>query len=298
MANRSASKIHIESYDELLGVAISETGAAMEIDIKKLHPFKDHPFHVVDDEKMSELVESIKKNGVMVPGLARKTGANEYEIISGHRRKRACELAGLITMPFFVKEMNDDEAVVAMVDANIQREEILPSERAFALKMKVDAISHQGERSDLSSTPTVQRLSVDEVGEEFGISRETVRRYIRLTELTPELLDLVDKRRLGFRPAVDISYLKKKDQKTVYEFIIDDRVSITMDLAKKLRTLSEEGTLNVAMIQMVLVPPSKSDRTLKLNEESLVKYFDKSFSEEEIKKVVFGLLDDWASRRG
>jgi len=183
MANKSAAKIHIESYDELLGVAISENNGALEIDLKKLHEFKGHPFHVVDDDKMSELVESIKKNGVMVPGLARKVGSSDYEIISGHRRKRACEIAGLYTMPFIVKEMTDDEAVVAMVDANIQREEILPSERAFALKMKLDAISHQGERNDLSSTPMVQRLSVDEVGEEFGISRETVRRYVRLCSI-------------------------------------------------------------------------------------------------------------------
>lgn len=298
MANRSASKIHIESYDELLGVAISENNGALEIDLKKLHEFKEHPFHVVDDDKMAELVESIKKNGVMVPGLARKVGSSDYEIISGHRRKRACEIAGLYTMPFIVKEMTDDEAVVAMVDANIQREEILPSERAFALKMKLDAISHQGERSDLSSTPTVQRLSVDEVGDEFGISRETVRRYVRLTELMPELLELVDKKKLGFRPAVDISYLKKKDQKTVHDLITEDKVTVTMDQAKKLRTLSEAGTLNVAMVQMVLQPPSKDKRTVRLEEESLNKYFDKSFTEDDIRKILFDLLEEWTSHRG
>lgn len=298
MANKSAAKVHIETYDEILGGAISGKGGALEIDLSKLHEFKGHPFHVVDDEKMNELVESIKSNGVMVPGLARKCGISDYEIISGHRRKRACELAGLRTMPFIVKEMTDDEAIIAMVDANIQREEILPSERAYALKMKVDALSHHGKRNDLTSTPMVYKLTVDEVGDEFGISRETVRRYIRLTELIPELLDLVDKRKLGFRPAVDISYLKKKDQKIVYDMIVEDGITITMNHAKQLRMLAEEGKLNVAMVQMIVSPPSKSKRIVKFGEEEFVKYFDKSYTEADIKKIVLELLEKWVSQRG
>ena len=184
----------------------------MEIPLSELFPFKDHPFRVKDDDKMQETAESIKEYGVLVPALARPREDGGYELIAGHRRKRGCELAGLDTMPVIVRDMDDDAAVIVMVDSNIQRESLLPSERAFAYKMKLDAIKHQGTRADLTSTQVAQKLSVEKVGADAGISKDQVRRFIRLTYLIPEILEMVDNKKIALNPAVELSYLKPAEQ--------------------------------------------------------------------------------------
>ena len=225
MASKMSERLNFKSVEELLGVVNEE--AAMDIEIYKISGFKGHPFKVVDDEKMQELVESIKVNGVLSPVLIRPTGMDTYEMISGHRRLHAAELAGLTAIPSIIRDMTDDEAVIAMVDANIQREELLPSEKAFAYKMKLSAMKRQGERNDLSgentSAQNERKLeAADILGEEVGISRAQIRRYIRLTELIPELIEYVDKKRIQFTSAVEISYLDKEIQRWLFEYIRDN----------------------------------------------------------------------------
>ena len=213
MRTRSGQKVKLTSYEELLAVPTIE--GASDIPLDQLHEFRDHPFHVVDDEAMLELVESIKKNGILSPAIARKRPEGGFELISGHRRRRAAQLAGLDKMPVFVKELSDDEATIIMVDANIQREEILPSERAFAFKMKMEAMSHQGVTSDHNGP----KLSTSKIGKENGMSGTQVKRYIRLTELIPELLELVDKKKISFVNGVELSFLSKSIQQIVLEYI-------------------------------------------------------------------------------
>ena len=211
MKNRSGERIKLASIDELLGVVNEES--AMEIEISKIHPFKNHPFKVLDDEKMQDLVESVKINGVLTPVLLRMDENEEYEMVSGHRRMHAAQLAGLTTLPAIVRELSDDDAIVAMVDANIQREELLPSEKAFAYKMKLEAMKRQGVRTDLTLSQNETKLRSDEVlSKQVGESRAQVQRFVRLTELIPELLDLVDNKKLQFTVAVDISYIDKEVQ--------------------------------------------------------------------------------------
>ena len=215
MKNRSGEKIKLASIDELLGVVNEES--AMEIEISKIHPFKNHPFKVLDDEKMQDLVESVKINGVLTPVLLRMDENEEYEMVSGHRRMHAAQLAGLTTIPAIVRELSDDDAIVAMVDANIQREELLPSEKAFAYKMKLEAMKRQGVRTDLTLSQNETKLRSDEVlSKQVGESRAQVQRFVRLTELIPELLDLVDNKKLQFTVAVNISYIDKEVQEWIY----------------------------------------------------------------------------------
>ena len=214
MKNRSGEKIKLASIDELLGVVNEES--AMEIEISKIHPFKNHPFKVLDDEKMQDLVESVKINGVLTPVLLRMDENEEYEMVSGHRRMHAAQLAGLTTIPAIVRELSDDDAIVAMVDANIQREELLPSEKAFAYKMKLEAMKRQGVRTDLTLSQNETKLRSDEVlSKQVGESRAQVQRFVRLTELIPELLDLVDNKKLQFTVAVNISYIDKEVQEWI-----------------------------------------------------------------------------------
>ena len=220
MKNRSGEKIKLASIDELLGVVNEES--AMEIEISKIHPFKNHPFKVLDDEKMQDLVESVRINGVLTPVLLRMDDNEEYEMVSGHRRMHAAQLAGLTTIPAIVRELSDDDAIVAMVDANIQREELLPSEKAFAYKMKLEAMKRQGIRADLTLSQNETKLRSDEVlSKQVGESRAQVQRFVRLTEPIPELLDLVDNKKLQFTVAVDISYIDKEIQEWIYEYISD-----------------------------------------------------------------------------
>ena len=221
MKNRSGEKIKLTSIGELLGVVNEES--AMEIEIDKIKPFAGHPFKVIDDEKMQDLIESISESGVLTPVLIRPDQNVGYEMISGHRRMHAAQKAGLITIPAIVREMTDDEAVIAMVDANIQREELLPSEKAFAYKMKLEAMKRQGSRTDLTLSQNETKLRSDEIlSKQVGESRAQVQRFIRLTELIPDLLELVDKKRLNFTIAVDISYIPQDVQKWIYEYICDN----------------------------------------------------------------------------
>ena len=234
-----AGKIKINSYGDLFG---GEENEVSEVDLTELHSFKNHPFKVLEDEKMQELVDSIKVRGVVVPGVVRAIPEGGYEIISGHRRKRACELAGLKTMPVIIKQCSNDEAILAMVDSNLQREEILPSERAFSYKMKFEALSHQGKQSEgVTSTQVGWKLETASlVGEAMGDSKNQVRRYIRLTELLTDFLDMVDDKRLKFNPAVEISYLTNNQQEILLKVMNEENVVPSLAQAQQLKRLSQE----------------------------------------------------------
>lgn len=293
MKNRSGEKIKLSGIDELLGVVNEES--AMEIDIASIHPFAGHPFKVVDDEKMQDLVESVRENGVITPVLIRPTAGNQYEMISGHRRMHAAELAGLSTIPAIVRDMTDDEAVIAMVDANIQREELLPSEKAFAFKMKMDAIKHQG----ITFGHDVQKWSHEEIGKESGMSGRQVNRYIRLTELVPELLDLVDCKKINLTLAVDISYIDKEIQKWIYEYIRDNgfiKPNQITALRKQLETETISQNFMISIFNNAIAP-KKTNRKITLSEKKLTKYFPPEYSQKQMEKVIETLLEEWTKRQ-
>lgn len=296
MKTRSGEKIKLASIEELLGVVNEES--AMEIEIAKIHSFKDHPFKVLDDEKMQELVESIKTNGILTPVLVRPGQRDEYEMVSGHRRMHAAKLAGLHTVPAIIRDMDDDTAVVMMVDANIQREELLPSEKAFAFKMKMDAMRRQGARSDLKSTSNQidwKLETADIISEQVGTSKAQVRRYIRLTELIPELLELVDQKRLQFTVAVDISYIEKEIQKWLYEYIRDNG-GVRANQIAVLREAMEQGAMTQArMIQLLNEnqPGKKPGSKITLSEKKLREYFPSGYTITEMRSVILQLLDHW-----
>ena len=285
------------SIDELLGVVNEES--AMEIEINRIHAFKDHPFKVLDDEKMADLVESVKTYGVLTPVLLRSDGENGYEMISGHRRMHAAVIAGLVTIPAIVKELSDDDAVIAMVDANIQREELLPSEKAFAYRMKLDAMKHQGYRTDITSGQNGQKskgvVSRDILAEQVGESTRNVQRYIRLTELIPELLDMVDVKKLNFTIAVDISYIDKEMQKWIYEYIRDTGF-IKPKQITALRKQLEEGPVNQGFMISIFnscIAVKAPERKVVLSGKKLTKYFPEDYSETDMEKVIEALLEQW-----
>ena len=296
MKNRSGEKIKLASIDELLGVVNEES--AMEIEISKIHPFKNHPFKVLDDEKMQDLVESVKINGVLTPVLLRMDENEDYEMVSGHRRMHAAQLAGLTTIPAIVRELSDDDAIVAMVDANIQREELLPSEKAFAYKMKLDAMKRQGIRTDLTCVQNEHKSgkkSRELLGEQVGISSVQVTRYIRLTELIPELLDLVDNKKLQFTVAVNISYIDKEVQGWIYEYISDTGFIKPKQIAA-LRNQLNDGPIN--QIQMLsifnnCVMAKKVSRSLTFSEKKLTKYFPDDYTAKDMEQVIESLLEKW-----
>ena len=300
MKNRSGEKIKLASIDELLGVVNEES--AMEIEISKIHPFKNHPFKVLDDEKMQDLVESVKINGVLTPVLLRMDENEEYEMVSGHRRMHAAQLAGLTTIPAIVRELSDDDAIVAMVDANIQREELLPSEKAFAYKMKLEAMKRQGVRTDLTCVQNEHKLgkkSREFLGEQVGISSVQVTRYIRLTELIPELLDLVDNKKLQFTVAVDISYIDKEVQEWIYEYISDTGFIKPKQIAT-LRNQLNDGPIN--QIQMLsifnnCVMAKKVSRSLTFSEKKLTKYFPDDYTAKDMEQVIESLLEKWTQEQ-
>ena len=268
MKNRSGEKIKLASIDELLGVVNEES--AMEIEISKIHPFKNHPFKVLDDEKMQDLVESVRINGVLTPVLLRMDENEEYEMVSGHRRMHAAQLAGLTTIPAIVRELSDDDAIVAMVDANIQREELLPSEKAFAYKMKLDAMKRQGIRTDLTLSQNETKLRSDEVlSKQVGESRAQVQRFVRLTELIPELLDMVDESRIALRPAVELSFLKKDEQSALLEEISYADATPSLAQAIKMKKFSQEGKLSNDVIESIM-SEEKPNQKEKIN----IKYED------------------------
>lgn len=297
MKSRSGEKIKLTSIDELLGVVNEET--AMEIEISRIHAFKDHPFKVLDDEKMADLVESVKTYGVLTPVLLRSDGENGYEMISGHRRMHAAVIAGLSTIPAIVRELSDDDAVIAMVDANIQREELLPSEKAFAYRMKLDAMKHQGYRTDITSGQNGQKskgvVSRDILAEQVGESTRNVQRYIRLTELIPELLDMVDVKKLNFTIAVDISYIDKEMQKWIYEYIRDTGF-IKPKQITALRKQLEEGPVNQGFMISIFnscIAVKALERKVVLSGKKLTKYFPEDYSETDMEKVIEALLEQW-----
>ena len=294
MKNRSGEKIKLTSIDELLGVVNEES--AMEIEIDKIKSFSGHPFKVIDDEKMQDLIESISESGVLTPVLIRPDRNDGYEMISGHRRMHAAQKAGLITIPAIVREMTDDEAVIAMVDANIQREELLPSEKAFAYKMKLEAMKRQGSRTDLTLSQNETKLRSDEIiSKQVGESRAQVQRYIRLTELIPDLLELVDKKRLNFTIAVDISYIPQDVQKWIYEYICDNGFIKPNQIAALRNYLGQAPVTQSVMISILNshIPVKAPARKVTLNEKKLTKYFPKNYSSEDMEKVIESLLEKW-----
>ena len=302
MSNRIGQKLKLTSVEELLGVPNEQS--ATEIEIASIHSFKDHPFKVLDDERMTDLVESIQANGVLSPVLVRRDDADGYEMISGHRRMHAAQLARLTMIPAIVREMTDDEAIVYMVDSNIQREELLPSEKAFAYKMKMDAMKRQGKRSDIANGSTSAQFgrkleAADIVGEQVGESRMQVRRYIRLTELIPDLLDLVDNKRLQFTVAVEISYIDKEIQQWICEYIHENGC-----IKQKQIAILREELMNGAITQSRLIDILNENtagripkRKVTLNERKLFKYFPAHYTVPEMERVIESLLQEWQEKR-
>lgn len=295
MASRVVGKIKLQSVDELLGVP--EIAGTQEIEIERIHAFPDHPFKVLDDEKMDTLVDSIRENGILNPVIVRPDQSGNYEMISGHRRLHAAGIVGLQKIPAIVKEMSDDEAIIKMVDANIQREEILPSERAFSFKMKMEAMSRQGQRNDLTSGQNVPKLTSDVIGEENGMSGRQVKRYIRLTELIPELLECTDNKKIGLVMAVDLSYLDEQVQKWVYEYFKENGFlkPIQVDALKNYPNLSNVTQFSVISIMNDALPKKSKESKLSFSAKKLDKYFPPQYSTKERESIIIQLLEQWSA---
>ena len=270
-----------------------------QIPIDELHPFTNHPFKVLDDEAMTRTVESIAQYGVLAPLIARpRPDGDGYEIISGHRRQYAAKLAGLDTLPVIVRQMSDDAAVILMVDSNLQREHILPSERAFAYKMKLDAIKNQGARSDLTSTQVAQKLSVEKVGDDAGVSKDTIRRFIRLTNLVPELLDMVDEKKISFNPAVELSYLDESQQRDFLEAMNDTQNAPSLSQAQQLKKMAQQGDFSYEKAFDVMGQEKKSEKdTVTIKNETLRKYFPRSYTPKQMEEKIIQLLDAWQKKQ-
>lgn len=305
---RKGANVTLSSYDEIFTTEEGRTESQQEhvqmIPLSELHPFEGHPFRVVDDEEMQKTVESVKQYGVLTPAIARPDPDGGYEIISGHRRLRASELAGLETLPVIVREMDDDTAIIFMVDSNLQREHILPSERAFAYKMKLDAIKHQGARTDLSQEGTSSRVgmkspqALELVGKEAGDSRNQVHRYIRLTELIPEIRDMVDEKKIAFNPAVELSYLKPEEQREFLEAMDYAQAAPSLSQAQRLKKLSQEGGCRLDAMCDVMSEQKKDDMTtITISHDVLRKYFPKSYTPQQMQDVIVKLLDQWQKKR-
>ena len=270
-----------------------------QIPIDALHSFTNHPFKVLDDEAMTRTVESIAQYGVLAPLIARpRPDGDGYEIISGHRRQYAAKLAGLDTLPVIVRQMSDDAAVILMVDSNLQREHILPSERAFAYKMKLDAIKNQGARSDLTSTQVAQKLSVEKVGDDAGVSKDTIRRFIRLTNLIPELLDMVDEKKIAFNPAVELSYLDESQQRDFLEAMEDTQNAPSLSQAQQLKKMAQQGEFSYEKAFDVMGQEKKSEKdTVTIKNETLRKYFPRSYTPKQMEEKIIQLLDAWQKKQ-
>ena len=303
---KKGANISLSSYDDIFETDESRADSQLEkvqrIPIAELVPFKNHPFKVVDDEAMLRTTESIAQFGVLTPLIARPLEDGGYEIISGHRRAHAAEAAGLTEVPVIVRDMDDDAAVVLMVDSNLQREIILPSERAFAYKMKLEAMKHQGERTDLqdsgTSTQVAQKLSVEKVGEHDGVSKDTVRRYIRLTNLIPELLDMVDQKQISFNPAVELSYLTPEEQAHVIEAMDFTQAAPSLSQAQRLKKLSQEGGCSLEAMCDIMGEVKKGDlERVAFKSEQLRKYFPKSYTPKQMSETIIKLLEQWQKKR-
>ena len=299
---KKGANISLKGYDDIFSTDQSRAEAqqerVQEIPLSELHPFEGHPFRVVDDEEMMKTAESVRDFGVLIPAIVRPDPDGGYEIVSGHRRHRASELAGKETMPAIVRDLDDDAAIILMVDANLQRETILPSERAFAYKMKLDAIKHQGERTDLTSTQVAQKLSVEKVGEDAGVSKDTIRRYIRLTELIPELLDMVDTGQIKFNPAVELSYLASEEQKDFLSAMDYAQAAPSLSQAQRIKKLAQEGecTLDAMCEIMNEIKKGELDRVT-FKTDSLRKYFPKSYTNKQMEDKIIQLLEQWQKKR-
>ena len=300
---RKGANISLSSYDDIFETDTSRDEAkqerVQEIPLSELHPFEGHPFKVVDDEEMQKTVESVRDFGVLTPAIVRPDPDGGYEIISGHRRHRASELAGKDTMPVIVREMDDDAAIILMVDANLQRETILPSERAFAYKMKLDAIKHQGARSDLTSDQVGPKLtSAEKVAEEANDSQTQVKRYIRLTELTPELLDMVDSGQIKFNPAVELSYLAKEEQKDFLEAMDYAQAAPSLSQAQRIKKLAQEGDCTLDAMCEIMNEMKKDEMDkVTLKTSVLRKYFPKSYTNKQMEDKIIQLLEQWQKKR-
>lgn len=291
----SAKNIQVTKFDDLFSAGnpagAGRDGNVQEIPLTELFPFKDHPFKVLDDDTMQDTVESIKIHGVLVPGIARPRAEGGYELIAGHRRRHASELAGKTTMPVIVRELDDDEAVLFMVDSNIQRENLFPSEKAWAYKMKLDALKHQGVKD--TSRQLGEKYSVDALSENSNDSARNIHRFIRLTELLPELLQMVDDKKLPFNPAVELSYLTQEQQGELMEIMGELQAVPSLEQAKRLKKYSQEGKLGVDVMDAILTEERPVPVQVTLKNDRLKKYFPKNYTPKQMEDVIFSLLETW-----
>ena len=300
----SAKKVELASVDDLFSTEESRADAqrekVVEIPLSELHPFKGHPFKVKDDEAMMETADSIKQYGVLVPAIARPDPEGGYELVAGHRRHRASELAEKETMPVIVRDLDDDAATIIMVDSNLQRESLLPSERAFAYKMKLEAVEHQGARTDLTSRQVGEKsqTSIQKVADQAGESQRQVQRYIRLTELIPELMDMVDEKKIALNPAYELSFLKKEEQVDLLDAMDSEQATPSLSQAQRLKKYSQEGHLTLDMMRVIMGEEKKSDLDrVTFTSDTLRKYFPKSYTPQRMQETIIKLLEAWQKKR-
>ena len=302
----SAKKIELASVDDLFSTEEGRQDAKLEkiqeLPLSELHPFKNHPFKVKDDEAMMETADSIKQYGVLVPAIARPDPEGGYELVAGHRRHRASELAEKETMPVIVRDLDDDAATIIMVDSNLQRESLLPSERAFAYKMKLDAMKHQGERVDLTCSQVGNKLegkkSSEILAEQVGQSKNQIFRYIRLTELIPELMDMVDEKKIALSPAYELSFLKKEEQVDLLDAMDSEQATPSLSQAQRLKKYSQEGHLTLDMMRVIMGEEKKSDLDrVTFTSDTLRKYFPKSYTPQRMQETIIKLLEAWQKKR-
>jgi len=302
----SAKKIELASVDDLFSTEEGRQDAKLEkiqeIPLSELHPFKNHPFKVKDDEAMMETADSIKQYGVLVPAIARPDPEGGYELVAGHRRHRASELAEKETMPVIVRDLDDDAATIIMVDSNLQRESLLPSERAFAYKMKLDAMKHQGERVDLTCSQVGNKLegkkSSEILAEQVGQSKNQIFRYIRLTELIPELMDMVDEKKIALNPAYELSFLKKEEQLDLLDAMDSEQATPSLSQAQRLKKFSQEGHLSIDVMRAIMGEEKKSDLDrVTFTSDTLRKYFPKSYTPARMQETIIKLLEQWQKKR-
>lgn len=299
-------KLSLTSYDDIFkddtSRADEQKERVVELSLEELHPFRNHPFHVRDDEAMARTVESVKEYGVLTPGIARPLADGGYEVVSGHRRKRACELAGLPTMPFIVREMDDDAATILMCDSNLQRETILPSERAFAYKMKLEAINRQMGRPPKENVgqlvPTFSgKRSTEIIGEQSGESYKQVQRFIRLTELSPALLEMVDDRKIAFNPAVELSYLNPQEQTKLLDAMTAQESTPSLSQAQRMKKFSQQGKLSEDVMAAIMSEEKKEVDRITLSSDKLQRYFPKSYTPRQMEETILNLLAQWQKKR-
>ena len=299
----SARNIELKSVDDLFATEEIREDAQREkvqnIPLGELHPFRNHPFKVKDDAAMQDTVDSVREYGVLVPAIARPDPNGGYELIAGHRRHHASELAGKETMPVIIRDLDDDAATIIMVDSNLQREELLPSERAFAYKMKLEALKHQGARTDLTSVQLGQKLSArDQVAKAAGESAIQIQRFIRLTELIPEILDMVDEHKIALNPAVELSHLKKEEQTLLLEAMDSEQATPSLSQAQRLKKFSQQKMLSLDVMRAVMSEEKKTDLDrVTLKNETLRKYFPKSYTPKQMEDTIIKLLEGWYKKR-